>query len=107
VRIYTDLEGLLTSDPGTVDARKVKWIGALRTLGVTATATDDAIDVDFRARTEGDVSDEDLPIAPGDETHAGDHGRLVDVETGAAGIEDFHRSLLCRAAGVGRPSRGL
>jgi Protein of unknown function (DUF3352) len=67
VRIYTDLEELLQSDPGAVDARKVKWIGALRTLGLTATATDDAIDVDFRARTEGDLSDEDLPIAPGDE----------------------------------------
>ena len=67
VRVYTDLEELLKSDPGTVDARKVKWIGALRTLGVTAIAKDDAIDVDFRARTEGDLSDEDLPIAPGDE----------------------------------------
>ena len=30
-------------------------------------AKDDGIDVDFRLRTEGDLSDADLPIAPGDE----------------------------------------
>jgi Protein of unknown function (DUF3352) len=66
-RVYADLEAFLANDPGSVDARKVKWIGALRTLGITARAEDDAIHVDFRARTEGDLSDEDLPIAPGDE----------------------------------------
>jgi hypothetical protein len=67
VRVYTDVEALLKSDPGSVDARKVKWIGALRTVGFTASAKDDAVDIDFRARTEGDLSDEDLPIAPGEE----------------------------------------
>jgi hypothetical protein len=66
-RVYTDIEALLKSDPGSVDARKVKWIGALRTLGLTARAKDNAVDIDFRARTEGDLSDEDLPIAPGEE----------------------------------------
>ena len=66
-RVYTDLEALLKNDPGSVDARKVEWIGALRTLGITARARGDALDVDFRARTEGDLSDEDLPIAPGNE----------------------------------------
>jgi Protein of unknown function (DUF3352) len=68
VRVYTDIEALLKSDPGAVDVRRVKWIGALRALGLTVTAKDDAIDIDFRARTEGDLSDEDLPIAPGDES---------------------------------------
>jgi hypothetical protein len=67
MRLYVDVQGLLTSDPGSVDARKVKWIGALRGLGLTATAKDDAVDVDFRLKTEGDLSDEDLPIAPGEE----------------------------------------
>jgi len=66
-RIYADLEAVLTDDPGSIDVRKVQWIGALRTLGIAARAEDDRIDVDFRARTEGDLSDEDLPIAPGDE----------------------------------------
>jgi hypothetical protein len=67
VRVYADLKALLTSDPGSVDARKVEWIGALTTLGLTVTAKENSIDVDFRARTEGDLSDEDLPIAPGDD----------------------------------------
>ena len=31
-------------------------------------AKDDGIDVDFRLRTEGDLSDADLPIAPGEES---------------------------------------
>jgi hypothetical protein len=67
MRLYADLEAVLANDPGSVDARKVKWIGALRTLGITVRAEDDRIDVDFRARTEGDLSEEDLPIAPGEE----------------------------------------
>ena len=66
-RVYTDLEALLKSDPTTADARKVKWVDALRTLGLTVVAKDNSIDVDFRVRTEGDLSDADLPIAPGDE----------------------------------------
>jgi uncharacterized protein DUF3352 len=66
-RVYTDLEALLKSDPGTADARKIKWVDALRTLGATVAATDNGIDVDFRVRTEGDLSDADLPIAPGEE----------------------------------------
>ena len=67
-RVYADLEALLKSDPGSADARKIKWVEALRTLGVTVVAKDEGIDVDFRVRTEGDLSDEDLPIAPGDDS---------------------------------------
>lgn len=66
-RVYTDIEALLKSDPGTVDARKIKWVDALRTLGLTVAATNSGIDIDFRVRTQGDLSDADLPIAPGDE----------------------------------------
>jgi hypothetical protein len=66
-RIYADVEALLKSNPGSADARRVKWIAALRKVGATVTAKDDAIDLDFRARTEGDLSDDDLPIASGDE----------------------------------------
>jgi uncharacterized protein DUF3352 len=66
-RVYTDVEALLKNDPGSADARKIKWIAALRKLGLTVTAKDDGLDIDFRARTEGDLSDEDLPIASGDE----------------------------------------
>ena len=67
MRIYADVEALLKSDPGSADARRIKWIAALRQLGATVTAKDDALDIDFRARTEGDLSDDDLPIATGDE----------------------------------------
>jgi hypothetical protein len=68
VRTYTDIEAILKNDPSSAAARRVKWIGALRQLGLTVTAKDDALVVDFRVRTEGDLSDEDLPIAPGDES---------------------------------------
>ena len=67
-RVYADLEALLKSDPGSADARRIKWVAALRTLGVTAVAKNEGIDIDFRVRTEGDLSDADLPIAPGDES---------------------------------------
>jgi hypothetical protein len=66
-RLYTDVEALLKSDPGSADARRIKWVDALRTLGATVVAGNDSIDVDFRLRTEGDLSDDELPIAPGDE----------------------------------------
>lgn len=67
-RVYADLEALLKNDPDTADARRIAWISALRTLGATVVARDDGIDVDFRMRTEGELSDEELPIAPGDES---------------------------------------
>jgi hypothetical protein len=66
-RVYADVEGLLKADPGSADALKVKWVAALRELGLTVVARDNAVDVDFRIRTEGDLSDADLPIAPGDD----------------------------------------
>ncbi len=66
-RVYVDVEALLKRDPSASDARRVKWIAALRQVGATVTAKDNALDVDFRARTEGDLSEEDLPIASGDE----------------------------------------
>jgi Protein of unknown function (DUF3352) len=67
-RIYLDLQALIEQEPGGEEARQVEWVGALRTLGMTATAADDAVDVEFNLRTEGeDLSDEDLPLAAGDE----------------------------------------
>jgi hypothetical protein len=66
-RVYADLEALLKSDPGSADARRVKWIAALRTLGATVAATNGGVDIDFRAGTEGEIAEADLPIAPGDD----------------------------------------
>jgi hypothetical protein len=67
-RVYVDLEAALESDPGSADARRIRWVDALRTLGVAVVAQNEGIDVDFRLRTDGDLSDADLPIAPGDES---------------------------------------
>ena len=67
-RAYVDLQALIEQDPDTQAARRVEWVAALRTLGMTATASGDAVEVDFNLRTEGgDLSDEDLPLAAGDE----------------------------------------
>jgi uncharacterized protein DUF3352 len=66
-RVYSDLGALLESDAGTGAARNIKWVDALQTLGLTVVAKSDSIDVDFRVRTDGDLTDADLPIAPGDE----------------------------------------
>src|SRR5215217_37180 len=67
-RVYADLGALLKNDPGAADALKIKWVDALRTLGATVVAKNEGIDIDFRVRTEGDLSDADLPIASGDES---------------------------------------
>jgi hypothetical protein len=67
-RMYADVEALLRNDPDSADARRVKWIAALRTLGAAVVAKRESLEVDFRLRTEGDLSDADLPIAPGDES---------------------------------------
>ena len=67
-RVYVDLQSLIEQEPGGEAARQVEWVSALRTLGVTASAGDDAVEVEFNLRTDGEeLSDEDLPLAPGDE----------------------------------------
>lgn len=66
-RVYIDVQGLLGQSEGTAAARKIAWVDALRTLGLTVSAHDKSIDIDFNLRTEGDLSDEDLPLAAGDE----------------------------------------
>jgi Protein of unknown function (DUF3352) len=67
-RVYADVQGLLQADPDTKDAQKVEWVSALRTLGLTAVAESDSLAFEFNLKTEGDLSDEDLPIAAGDKT---------------------------------------
>jgi len=68
-RIYFDVQALVEEDPDTEVARRVKWVSALRTFGMTASAAGDAVDLEFNLRTEGDdLSDEDLPLAAGDES---------------------------------------
>jgi hypothetical protein len=67
-RLYVDVQALLEQEPGGDAARQVPWISALGTLGMTASATEDAVQVEFNLRTDREeLSDEDLPLAPGDE----------------------------------------
>lgn len=66
-RVYVDVQGLLGQSEETAAARKIAWVNALRTLGLTVSAHDKSIDIDFNLRTEGDLGDEDLPLAAGDE----------------------------------------
>jgi hypothetical protein len=68
-RLYTDLEALIAADPGAQNARIVEWVGALRTLGMTASAREDELEVQWNLRTDPKgLGDEDLPIAAGDES---------------------------------------
>jgi hypothetical protein len=66
-RVFFDVQALLKQDPDTEDARRVDWIRALRTFGLTASVEDDAAHVEFNLKAEGDLTDEDLPLAAGDE----------------------------------------
>ena len=66
VRVGGDLQKLLTDDPDTAGARKVKWVNALRTLGITLSFEEDEANVGFRLNTDADdLTPEDLPIAAG------------------------------------------
>ena len=66
-RAFLDVQALLDQDPDARQARKVEWVRALRTLGLTASVEDDSADIEFNLEAEGDLSDEDLPLASGDE----------------------------------------
>ena len=67
-RVYVDVQGLLSQSEEARNARKIAWVGALRKLGLTITATKQAVDVDFNLHTDGaDLTDDDLPLASGSE----------------------------------------
>jgi hypothetical protein len=66
-RLYVDVQGLLKNS-GAAAARRIEWVDALRTLGLTVSAQKSSVDVEFNAVTKGDdLTDEDLPFATGDE----------------------------------------
>jgi hypothetical protein len=64
VRVIGNLQALL-SEPDAAAARKIKWVDALRTFGLTFRAESDGIALAFDAKTEGDLQDSDLPLAAG------------------------------------------
>lgn len=62
--VYGNFETLLGSGRAAA-AKKVPWVGALRTFGSTVTSASDGVVIDFRAKTEGSLSSSQLPIASG------------------------------------------
>ena len=80
VKVYGDIGALVESDPGTEQARRVEWVAALDTFGLTAGVQEDEIAIDFNLATDGDLSDEDLPLATG-----GDSPGIVQRE-GEVGV---------------------
>ena len=67
-RVYVDVQNLLKQSEGASAARRIKWVDAVRTLGLTVSAEKSSIDVEFNAVTQGDdLTEDDLPFATGDE----------------------------------------
>lgn len=69
VKVGGDLRALLEADPDSSEAREIKWVDALRTFGATISMDGDRADLDFKLGTAaGDLTDEDLPFATGDDS---------------------------------------
>lgn len=67
VRVYGDMAALIDNDPDTEQARRVSWVDALDTFGLTTTVEEDRLAIEFNLATEGDLSNDDLPLATGGE----------------------------------------
>lgn len=71
VRVYGDMQGILSSSPASERAMSVPWVAALRTLGATGSATASGLAIDFKLTTDpAALSEEDLPAASGAEAPA-------------------------------------
>ena len=90
-RLYVNAQALLGGSPTSATARKVKWVGALRTVGMTASSQNDGIAIDFNAKTDSSqLSDSDLPIAPGDASPPVSSGSGV-IGVGMRGLDQTER----------------
>lgn len=66
-RVVVNVAALLGADPEAEAARRVPFIGALKTLAATASLDDGRIAIDFALTASGDLDDDELPLATGDE----------------------------------------
>jgi hypothetical protein len=67
-RVYADVGAIVAGSSDARGARKVKWVDALRTLGLTAAAKGDGLEVQFDLRTDSsELTEADLPIVAGAE----------------------------------------
>jgi hypothetical protein len=64
VRVAGNFQALL-SDPSAAPARKIKWVAALRTFGLTISAEPDGVRWAFSAKTDAGLKGSDLPLAAG------------------------------------------
>jgi hypothetical protein len=68
IRVYADMPAILASDPEAEQAQEVPWVGALETLGLTASAVEEGLAVDMNVVTNPEgLTDDELPIAAGTE----------------------------------------
>lgn len=68
IRVYLNVEELLSVDPDAKEALKSKWVRSLTTGGIALVVEDDEVAIDFNLKTDGeDLTEEDLPIAAGSE----------------------------------------
>jgi len=68
VRVTGNAQSLIEGQPGAAQARKVKWVSALRTFGATVSAASDGIAFAFNVKTDaGGLTEKDLPLASGSE----------------------------------------
>jgi hypothetical protein len=81
VRGYANVAALIAASPDAKDALKVNWVDHLETLGFTADVDEDGVSLDYFARTEAGLSDDELPLASGS-----DAPRLLDREGDSAEI---------------------
>ncbi len=80
-RVSVNAQQLISGSPGTQTAQKVKWVAALRTVGVTVSSESSALSIDFNAKTDSSqLSDADLPIASGDASPP------VSIKSGEIGV---------------------
>ncbi len=68
VSVYADMSAIIESDPATQQARDVAWVGALETLGLTASVVEEGVAVDMNLTTNPEgLTEDQLPIAAGTE----------------------------------------
>jgi uncharacterized protein DUF3352 len=90
-RAYFNVQALINGDPSTAAARKVKYVAALRTFGLTASSESDGIAVDFNLKTDSSqLQDSDLPIATGDASPPVS-GKPGEIAFGIRGLDQTER----------------
>jgi hypothetical protein len=70
VRFGVNIQALVNASPNAANARKAKWVAALRNYGETISAQQDGLSSDFKLTTDGSLSPTDLPLATGPQSPA-------------------------------------